>query len=586
MVAFVLSSWPGVSPFPVVTTRAVLAQSAVAVPDSGAVGAPERGLREADTIRFARRARPRLGQWTRVAFVFVAVTTGGLERLWVETHSLGTLTSDGSVIGLMALDLIHHGQLPAYMWGQSYGGSVEAIMTAAVFTLAGVGTAQLLATTALSSALATLALWRAGRWIVGEPAATIGALAFWVWPASVMWRSLKPGGTYMIGLALALCAVGALARLRHDSQGWTRPAVAGGWCGLAFWASPMSLQLLIPAALWCTPVFVRMGRRMFGLGAGALVGALPVFIFGSSHHWSNLHMPGNGAMLSGAVGRMAQFFRVEAPIAMSLRVEGSLSWVEGPFGIVLALAAWAGVVTLIIFVVAGRARRCQLPALTLVLLPILFSLNVMADHVGQGRYVMFGSTMGALLIGVGLENVGRFTLRTRAWWKRRGDLPAARSQPGIRFSPPPVLWPFGLVLLAVLGAVALAREPASALATFPAPDVPMPMDDGGLRALLSKHHIHDAYTNYWIAYRITFETNETTIAVPYDYDRYPPLSRLVRDSRDPCYLFVSTSDSVTRFEKWCHEKGIALQIWSSGGFTVLQPPLKVLPSQLPGGVLT
>ena len=89
-----------------------------------------------------RRPRPGSARW-------VQMVTGGLERLWVGTHSLGTLTSDGSVIGLMALDLIHHGQLPAYFWGQSYGGSIEAVLTAVVFTVAGVGKAQLLATTAL-----------------------------------------------------------------------------------------------------------------------------------------------------------------------------------------------------------------------------------------------------------------------------------------------------------------------------------------------------------------------------------------------------------------------------------------------------
>ena len=79
------------------------------------------------------------------------------------------------------------------MWGQSYGGSLEAVLTAAVFAVAGAGTSQLLATTALSSGLCAFALWRAGH-IVGEPAAQLGALAFWVWPRPSCGARSSPAG--------------------------------------------------------------------------------------------------------------------------------------------------------------------------------------------------------------------------------------------------------------------------------------------------------------------------------------------------------------------------------------------------------
>jgi len=71
-------------------------------------------------------------RWSVVG-VAAVVGVGIAERVWVAVHPLGTLTSDGSVIGLMAVELLHHGQLSAYMWGQSYGGSLEAVFTAVVF---------------------------------------------------------------------------------------------------------------------------------------------------------------------------------------------------------------------------------------------------------------------------------------------------------------------------------------------------------------------------------------------------------------------------------------------------------------------
>src|SRR3984957_15223372 len=168
-------------------------------------GAARRYLRIGQ--RPAPGQRPALARPIPAVLIAVMILAGALQRWWVATHIIGTLSSDGAVIGLMALRILHHGQFTAFMWGQSYGGSLEATLTAVVFLGAGVGTGQLLATTALTSALCVIALWRAGRLIVGETAARIGALAFWVWPATFLWRSLKPGGTYIVGLAIALCAV-------------------------------------------------------------------------------------------------------------------------------------------------------------------------------------------------------------------------------------------------------------------------------------------------------------------------------------------------------------------------------------------
>ncbi len=220
----------------------------------------------------------------------------------------------------MALRILHHGQFTAFMWGQSYGGSLEAVLTAVVFLVAGAGTSQLLATTALTTGLCVIALWRAGRLIVGETAALIAALAFWVWPATFLWRSLKPGGTYMVGLAITLCAVGALARMKKGDRTWRGAALAGLWCGLAAWSSPMALELLIPAALWSLPDLARLRWKLIATAAGAIAGWFPSLVFGVTHNWTNLHMPGNDP-LSGFPGRLGQFFTTEGPIAMGVREE-------------------------------------------------------------------------------------------------------------------------------------------------------------------------------------------------------------------------------------------------------------------------
>jgi hypothetical protein len=498
------------------------------------------------------------------AVVLAAVLIGALQRWWVAAHPIGTLTSDGAVIGLMALHLLHHGQLTAYMWGESYGGSLEAVLTAAVFAVAGAGTGQLLATTAFSSALCAFALWRTGRRVVGEPAAQIAALAFWVWPASFLWRSLKPSGTYMIGLAIALCAVGALARIRQGDDGWRRCGVAGLWCGLAVWSSPMSLELLIPAALWFIPAARRLGWRLLVIAAAGIVGGLPVLVFGATHDWTNLHLPGYRAdLLTGIPGRLRQFFPIEAPVSMGLRVEDSYAWVGGYAGEALAAAGAAAFLAVAVAVIAGRAPRCTLPVLCLALLPFLYALNPLADHLGQGRYALFAVPMAALLIGIGLERVAAFMADRQAW----------------------LVSGAGLALLCALGTAGLHDEPGQALVAFPAPDVTMPTDDSALQVLLAAHQVRDAYAAYWIAYRVMFETGGRTNVTAYDYDRYPPIAATVGASPDPAYLFVATSKTLGSFESWCREHDVGYREWRLRSFAVVQPVTKVEPGELPDAVL-
>jgi hypothetical protein len=337
----------------------------------------------------------------------IALALGGYERWWVSAHTIGTLTSDGAVIGLMALHLMHHGQFPAYMWGQSYGGSLEMLLTAGMFVVAGIGTSQLLATTALTSFLATIAMWRAARRIVGEPAAIIAASTLWVWSALFLWRSLKPGGTYIIGLALAWCAVGYLVRIKRGESSRYVLVAAGVACGLAFWSSPMTLQLLVPTLLWCVAPLRALGRRFGEVLAGAVVGGFPAIYYGATHALANLSLPNSNHVYVGLWSRFVQFFQYELPIATSLRVEGTFHWVvPEPLGVLVATVAVLAVVAVAVAVRLGRADRCVLPVLSLGLLPILFTLNPLANHVGQGRYVMLGSTMGVVLVGVGIDNLG------------------------------------------------------------------------------------------------------------------------------------------------------------------------------------
>jgi hypothetical protein len=511
-----------------------------------------------------------------VALAVVVIALGGYERWWMSAHTIGTLTSDGSVIGLMALHLLHHGQFPAYMWGQSYGGSLEMLATAGLFFVFGVGTSQLIATTALTSFLAALAMWRASRRFVGEPAALLGALALWAWPVLFTWRSIKPGGSYVVGLALAWCAVGYLVRIKRGETSRYVLVAAGVACGLAFWTSPMTLQLLVPALLWSFGALRALGRRFAELLGGAIVGGAPAIYYGATHALANLSPPNGNHVYVGLGNRFVQFFTDELPIAASLRVEGSLAWVGGAFGIVATVLLGVGLLALVVAVLRHRAPRCELPVLALVLLPVLYTLNPLANHVGQGRYVLLGSTMGAVLVGVGLDNLGgvvRRAVRTERTTRR--ELGVARLATSCA----------GVALLAGLGVAAMGDQPGARLSEFPVGGVPMPPNDAAIRSLVASHHVHDAFTGYWMAYRLMFETDEHVVVTPISLGRYPPIRAAVWSSPHPAYLFLTLSPTMHRFVAWCESHHVTVAVSSSGAFTLVEPATRVVPSDLPRDVL-
>src|SRR2546422_9614025 len=143
-----------------------------------------------------------------------AILLAGLVlRLWALHSPLGPLDGDEAVTTLMARHLLHHGQLPAFFWGQEYSGSGEAVLLGGLLALRlPVDLASKLVPLGLS-ALAAYLVWRLGRRTVGETAAIVGAALWWLAPAAFVWASVKERGSYqltvVIGLALLLLVLQA-----------------------------------------------------------------------------------------------------------------------------------------------------------------------------------------------------------------------------------------------------------------------------------------------------------------------------------------------------------------------------------------
>ena len=147
----------------------------------------------------------------------------------------------------------------------------------------------------------------------------------------------------------------------------------------------------------------------------------------------------------------------------------------------------------------------------------------------------------------------------------------------------------GALLFSVAGLIVMQREnrwPARA------PDVSVPADLSPLLGTLERLRVDRASANYWLAYRISFESRERIIATPNGklvaearglvtesssrYSRYAPYERAVREDERAAHVYLAGS-SAEAGDRPIFERAGYRRI-ASGTFVVYVPP-----RPLPGG---
>lgn len=92
-----------------------------------------------------------LDTWRVIAVI--AAVAGATTRWWLVHQPVGALDADSAITGLMAREFLR-GRWTTYYWGQSYGGSLEAIFTAVVFRAFGSGPMTLVLSSVTLNAIA------------------------------------------------------------------------------------------------------------------------------------------------------------------------------------------------------------------------------------------------------------------------------------------------------------------------------------------------------------------------------------------------------------------------------------------------
>jgi hypothetical protein len=477
-------------------------------------------------------------------------------RIWVLVHPLGVLDSDEAVIGLMGLRLLHAQHLSTFLWGNNYGGSHEAVLAALLFAVVRPSPLVLKAVPLLLSVVAAVLTWRIGRILVGERAGRWAGVIFWAAPASFVWWATKAGlywGSLTLALVvlLLLCRVAARSRDNVRYPPWREAgeaALLGLATGLAFWANPQTLYVMVPAYLWYAPVVLRRWRYLPVLGVMALLGAAPWIRYNLAYHWASFQFAPQPAVAGGYLGRVRQFFQIALPMALGVRVPFTRAWVLGALGVTVV------VLVLALFAVGAfrLPARARLLVLLAVVYPFLFAYSPYSWYVDHPRYLLFLAPTAAMLLGAAMPR---------------------------RLLGGAVAGGIGLGLIA-LGAFGLAAMSSSGKTAPYGPDVLVPANLGPLDQLLTRYHVRYAFADYWLAYRTTFETRETTIVSPTYVVRDPAIDARVRAAPIPDYLFLASSRSLSIFQTQCANLGVAVAVHRSGQFALAVPTTRVLPEDV------
>ncbi len=508
----------------------------------------------------------RTGTWLLLLLGGVAVAFRLLFFVFTLRHI--PFTWDEGWPSLMAMHILK-GEFPVVYWGQTYMGTQESYFQALCIALLGAETWVVrLYPFLFGLAYVAASVLLAAR-MYGRRAAvfTLALLAVPI-PYVTIGSVLIPPDNYLPMTALGSFSLLLAHDLAFREEDPARRVKKTFWLGFllgyTFWLHILALSYMAVAALF---LFLRnkwlaLRREGWAGLAGFVIGGLPLIVYNLLNNFATFRDVGRTTSwakswllcqvlfqhtLHFLVGTKVMYFGDNAKF---LPLPEALGWaVAGVWILGLALAILAPFRSYLpLFRLS--LKRVDATILLVALLVAAMFLFVRGDRSASHnvRYVLPVVSALPVLLAAGLDRV----------WTRTRLLAA------------------GLLAVVIAGQawgnLALARlwrDPAVVER-----DIFLP-DTTALRAYLAGHGIRHAYANYWIAYRVTFESKEQLIcAEPYN-QRFPgkPVKFLdeVQAADNVAYVYVTARRdgfSAEEFEEAVAQLGVTCTRTNVASFTV------------------
>ncbi len=468
-------------------------------------------------------------------YLALMVVLGALLRLDFMRATGGVIDADEAIVGLMGKHILEGRGVPVFYYGQHYMGSLEALMASALFRLFGLSTYALQAVPLVWSLLLIVVIYALGCECGGRVVGRIAALLTAVPPVTlVVWSAKARGGFIELVVLGAVSLVATVRWGRADPCALRFPAVIGVVLGIGWWVNNQILYFLLPIAVFgAVHLGAALARRGASRGAGVslwsvlavvlvgvgcfLLGGAPYWWYNVMHGFPSLGMFGR-APLAEIVQHLRGVVSTALPILLGARhfweseqeTFRGAAWVYyavygGIFGAV-AVARWQA--RALLWWGAARGEWCVRRGLL--------------GWVSAWGARLVPSGMGAcgveLLLLFALVTVAIFAVSTFGWLVQapRYLLPLYVAVVVVcaYFCAGVMRVSRGLGVLAV-GVLVTLNVTSSYAGGRAIPGEPVVFqgarvarDHGELVATLERLGISRVRTNYWIGYRLAFETAE------------------------------------------------------------------------------
>jgi len=488
-------------------------------------------------------------RWSLPALAIAGGALGLALRVWILLSTQGALDSDEAVVGLMARGILH-GRFPVFFPGQGYGGSQEAFLTAPLIAVFGLHVWTIRVVVIALWAASAVLVWRIGLRVLDERRAVLAAVIFWIWPTYFNWKSTREHGFYGSELFLGLAVLLLVLRL-EERRSRKDLVLLGLVLGCGLWSSPQVAIVALPTLCWLLWRRRSLARDWWIVLASALAGGFPWLVGNIHHGWYSLHPGSNeGSWLNHVHNLVVSTL----PEALGLRLAWSYEWLGGAIvGLVLYALVAAGFVWLLV----RRPPRLTPLLLIVLVFPIFYFVSPYTWLESEPRYLMLVMPVFALLIAAALTKT----------WRAAAVLAAA-------------------VALSVGGMVELERNHVAAFRTE---GTAVPASIAPVLDTLRAHDLHYAFASYWIAWRITFESDLHIVGArttygrpfvrdgrvdpgekPHDYGFWPSYYERVLAQRQAAHVFVRSGDVERTIRPFLRKAGYTRIV--NGPFAIWIPP--------------
>lgn len=224
------------------------------------------------------------GEWL---VLIAAIGLGLLVRLFLLYKTNAVIDGDEAIVGLMAKHIVEGKPWPTFYYGQNYMGSFEAILAAGLFRVFGISGFALKLVPLIFSLLVIVLVYFTARRITDQFGAAVAAILVAVGPSAlVLWSTMARGGFIelvvlgSIGLLFSLVFIQSTAPPRISQL-----LLLGLILGLGWWVNnQMMFYLVVIAAVLAVTWFSRFGGwQTLGYGFTVFVsfaiGGLPFWLY-------------------------------------------------------------------------------------------------------------------------------------------------------------------------------------------------------------------------------------------------------------------------------------------------------------------